>query len=51
MTRLSKLAKSKLAKFENQIVEVCAASERIALRVIVTALFFVGLWTVAKLLL
>jgi hypothetical protein len=39
---------TKLARLENQIDEVCAASERIAVRLAVTGLFFVGLWTLAK---
>jgi hypothetical protein len=39
---------TKLAKLESQIDEACATSERIALRLAVTALFFVGLWTLAK---
>jgi hypothetical protein len=43
MTRLPKLA-----KLESQIIEFCSASERIAVRVTITALFFVGLWTVLK---
>ena len=41
---------SKRAKLERQIYEVCDASERIALRVAVTALYYVGLATVLWLL-
>jgi hypothetical protein len=41
---------TKLAKLESQIDEVCAASERIALRLSATVLFYVGLFTLVWIL-